>query len=89
MSSKSQFAVQIMSSATKLAQAIDECAAISEVYADMCYDSGGGAITDQDMVSASMPITAAQIAAFVALVPTIQSFWATSHTAINRLRADL
>jgi hypothetical protein len=90
MSSKAQYISQTMQSATKLAQAINEVVASAEVYGDMGYAVGGSnPLTDTDLTSSNSPMTAAQVTAFIALIPTIQAFWAANHAAINRLRADL
>lgn len=90
MSSKAQFAIQTMDSATKLSQAISAVAAAAECYTDSGFNAGGAkAITDADLTASNIPITAAELAAFIALVPTISTFWSANHATINRVRSDL
>lgn len=90
MASKEQFTIQTMASTTKLAQAVRELIDASECYTDSGFQVGGAnAITDAELAARNIPLTAAQLAAYMALIPTIQTFWSANHAKINVVRTDL
>lgn len=85
---KAQFIQQTQTAATVLANAVAACNNAAEVWTDRGYQVGGvNPLTDADLTALGVQITAAQMAAFVTLIASVQTFWQTNHSKSTSCRS--